>query len=118
MLNGQASDAASLETAFWKEILAAEARVALRSTSVFDEAWRPPQQQPPKSSARLPASKLEEAPTVASKKRKLEEASAAIAAQPRRGATNAVPASGKAKAAAPSKPAATMMAFLTPRSGC
>ena len=73
MLNGQASDAASLETAFWKEILAAEARVALRSTSVFDEAWRPPQQQqPPKSSARLPASKLEEAPTVASKKRKLE----------------------------------------------
>ena len=119
MLDGQASDDddASRETAFWKQSLEADARVA-RAKCVFDASWRPPQRQPPKSSAQLPAPKLDKAPTVESKKRKLEEASAAIAAQPRRGATNVVPASGTrtAKAAAPPKAAATMMAFLAPRS--
>ena len=90
-----------------------QTRVAQRAKCVFDQTWRPPQ-----GAAGPSGSQPDEAPTVASKKRKLEEASAAIAAQPRRGATNAVPASGKAKAAAPSKPTATMMAFLTPRSGC
>ena len=119
MLDGQASDDddASRETAFWKQSLEADARVA-RAKCVFDASWRPPQRQPPKSSAQLPAPKLDKAPTVESKKRKLEEASAAIAAQPRHGATNVVPASGTrtAKAAAPPKAAATMMAFLVPRS--
>ena len=49
MPDGQASD----ETAFWKRSLAADARVTLRAKCVFDEAWRPPQRQPPNSSARL-----------------------------------------------------------------
>ena len=132
-LDGCTSGAASLETRFWKDSLKEDSQVAKPEKSVFDNRAKPMRnltgshvltQQTLRVQAPAGASGSQPTPSekgevreeaskrrVEEKKRKLEDASAAIAAQPRRGATNAIPASKKAA----EKPHATMMMFFKKR---
>ena len=111
-----AEDARATETAFWQAALASVSPP--KQDGPFSAAWRAPRslaaaraQSSAQSNAVLFGGKRAKhddepearAAAVASKHRKLAENSAAIAAQPRRGAANHVPASSKS-AAAPAAP--------------
>ena len=111
-----AEGARATETAFWQAALASASPP--KHDGPFSDCWRAPRplvaaraQPPAQSNAVLFGGKRAKhddetearAAAVASKHRKLAEDSAAIAAQPRRGATNQVPASSKS-AAAPAAP--------------
>ena len=96
-----AEDTRAAETAFWQAALASAS--SLNQTGPFSDRWRAPQplaSGPAAPNAMLFGGKrtqdeteVQAAAAVTAKQQKLADNSAAIAAQPRRGAVNQIPAS-------------------------